>query len=73
MGFYANIAGCCAGVLMSRLADHLGGKMKLMLLVRACTRADPSTCMPACLAQKTHICFVFKASPCVHVRRGSAW
>eukprot|EP00045_Choanoeca_perplexa_P017090 m.241508 g.241508 ORF g.241508 m.241508 type:complete len:454 (-) comp17446_c0_seq9:5225-6586(-) len=32
MGFYANIAGCLAGVLMSRLADHLGGKMKLMLL-----------------------------------------
>eukprot|EP00730_Choanoeca_flexa_P001901 TRINITY_DN10831_c0_g1_i9.p1 TRINITY_DN10831_c0_g1~~TRINITY_DN10831_c0_g1_i9.p1 ORF type:complete len:373 (+),score=42.13 TRINITY_DN10831_c0_g1_i9:61-1179(+) len=31
MGFYANLAGCAAGVVMSRLADHLGGKMKVML------------------------------------------
>ncbi|EDQ87390.1 uncharacterized protein MONBRDRAFT_27200 [Monosiga brevicollis MX1] len=33
LGFYAILSGCVSGVIMSRVADRLGGKMKLMLVV----------------------------------------
>lgn len=35
LGFYSTIAGCVAGILASKLADVLKGRMKLIIIVRA--------------------------------------